>query len=311
MDAPAILLVTASARETQRIADALTGLGLPYPTYVPSGEAAVNWIVGHRCDACIVDYRLPGIDGLETLVRLHQRRPDLPVVIVSDARSEEVAVAAFRAGVSDYVPKAPGYADAVATHVQRVIHALPIGPASQPQAAREDILAQLLRPTYQNRLRAIGRQLDLYGYRSANLLEIAGGFVVRVLAPGSRVPEALEFPDRDFPLLMAAAFDERGERLRERSVSPLLPTGYEDVFRALGHRLDWQQAEAITIADLDAFVAVAGVGRVEQSAGTTIGPFRTLLRPEDIAQLLDEAVRRRATPARRAGLGWLRAQRAS
>ncbi|MGI8967534.1 MAG: hypothetical protein ACR2GA_00310 [Chloroflexota bacterium] len=152
-------------------------------------------------------------------------------------------------------------------------------------------------PTYQNRLRVIGRQLDLAGYRSVNLLEIAGGFLVRVMQPGERVSEALEFPHTDFPDLLTAALAARGEGVRRRKNHPLVQTGYEDFLRALGYRLDEQYAEAITITELDGFVAVNGVAPANGYHETTIQPFQTLLRPDDVAQLLDEAFRRR-TPAR-------------
>ena len=84
-------------------------------------------------------------------------------------------------------------------------------------------------------------------------------------------------------------------------MSTLLPTGYEDFLRAVGHRLDLRQAAAITVAELDGLVAVGGVGRLDGAARGEVAPFQDLLRPEDVADLLDEAFRRRA-PARTAAL---------
>ncbi len=160
-----------------------------------------------------------------------------------------------------------------------------------------ELTDQLRDPTYQNRLRVIGRELDVAGYRSVNLVEIGAGFVVRVLRPGGRIPEALEFPHTDFPDLFAAAFAGRQSGGRERRNHPLLPTGYEDFMRALGYRLDEWCAEAITVTELDTFIAVNGVGRVDSYHETSIGPFQTLLRPDDIAELIDEAFRRRSDAA--------------
>ena len=180
------------------------------------------------------------------------------------------------------------------------------------RAASGDPPGGLLLPTYQNRLRAIGRQLDLAGYGAVNLLEVGGGFLVRALASGSRTPEALEFPDRDFPLVAAGAIAARGEDERGRSTSPLLPTGYEDFLRALGRWLDEQQAEAITVTDLDSFVAVGGVARAEGRGHTAVEPLRALLYPDDITALLDEAFRRRAVvPKEGTGFARLLGRRAS
>lgn len=141
----------------------------------------------------------------------------------------------------------------------------------------------------------IGRHLDLYRYRSANILEIVGGVLVRGLPEGSRSPEALEFLDRDFPQLVATAIAARGEgERRERAKATRMPTGYENFLRALGHWLDQHLAEAVTISELGDFVAVGGVAKVDATGQTTVGPLQWLLREDDTTYMLDEAYRRRA-----------------
>lgn len=152
----------------------------------------------------------------------------------------------------------------------------------------------LRRSTYQNRLRVVGRGLDLGGYGDVNLLEVPGGFLVRAMRPGTRTPEALEYPHDDFPRLIEEAIAARGEGQRTHRTHPLLPTGYEDLLRAVGFRLDALQAEAITVTELAGFVAVGGLGRVELSSQTSIAPFQHLLRPDDVGALLDDAFRRRS-----------------
>jgi hypothetical protein len=242
----------------------------------------------------LLDYDLPGIDGLETLARIHQRKPNLPVIMLSGASSEEVAVAAFRARVADFVPKQRGFEQSVAQLVAQMASATPQPASTQTTLDGSGIPPELTRLTYQNRLRVIGRQLDLYGYRGATILEVAGGFLVRGTAAGSRAPEALEFLDQGFPQLLRSAYNSRGENERPRATSALLPTGYEDFLRALGYRFDTQFAEAVTITELDSFVAVGGVARVDATGQTGFGPLQWLLRQDDIAFILDEAFRRRA-----------------
>lgn len=164
-------------------------------------------------------------------------------------------------------------------------------------AVCSDPMHHLLLPTYQNRLRVIGRQLDLGQYRAINLMEIPGGTLIRAMGPGARVPEALEYPHIDIANVLSQAIAARGEGERRHRPHPLLPTGYEDFFRALGYRLDEQNSEAITVAELEGFMAVGGLAKVEQYARTNIAPFQNLLRTEDIVTLLDEAFRRRAPEA--------------
>lgn len=291
---PVVLLIEDNTKQARLISQAIERLALPAPRHIARGEDAVLWIGAHDCDMCVLDYQLPGIDGLETLARMRQRKPDLPVVMLSNAKSERVAIAAFRAGVVDYVPKESGYHEAIASIVQQFARDVETAPTPLPAQPLRDVPEPLTRPSYQNRLRVIGRQLDLYGYRAINLLEVGGGFLVRALAPTSRTPEALEFSDRDFPQLLAGAIEARGQGDRMRGKTSLLPTGYEDFLRALGYRLDQSRAEAITVSELESFLAVGGVAMIAGRGDTTVGPFQDLMRPDDIAYLLEEAFQRRA-----------------
>jgi DNA-binding NarL/FixJ family response regulator len=299
---PVILLIMDDAKQTAAIARAIEAATMHRPLHVAKGESAVLWAGANDCDVCVVDYDLPGISGLETLVRIHQRKPNLPVIMLSGAASERVAIDAFHAGVLDYVPKKSGYADAIARLVLDAVKGDSATNITALPTGQVDVPEQLLQPTYQHRLRVIGRQLDLYSYRSIHLLEVAGGFLVRASAAGNRTPEALEFPDRDFRQLAIAAVRARGDGEHARSASRLLPTGYEDYLRMVGARLDAQLAEAVTIAELDGFVAVGGITRVDETGQTTVGPFQWLQRDADISYLLDEAYHRRSQPARRGGL---------
>ena len=294
-----VLIVDSDANAAAQVARSIAALGLRRPLIVDSGESAVLWIGANACDICVLDYRLPGIDGFETLARIRQRRPDLPILMTSNAASEQVAIAAFHAGVLDYVPKSAGYADTVARHVRQLAPSAANYDATASPPLDSATTSRLMTPTYQNRLRALGRQLDLYNYQSVNLLEVEGGFVVRAMAPGSRSPAALEFSDRDFPTIMGGALADRGAGERRRVPHPLLPTGYEDFLRGVGRRLDDQSAEAITLTDLGSFIAVGGVCPSDAYNHVAMTPLQWLLRAEDITFLLDESYRlRAATPKR-------------
>ncbi len=303
MSQAVILLVEDDVAVARRISNAIeTRIIGSRPVHVATGEQAVLWIAANECDVCLLDYDLPGINGLETLARIHQRKPNLPVIMLSDASSEQVAVAAFRARVADFVPKRPGFEATVAQLVQQLVATTPRPASVGVSPDGVGIPAGLAQLTYQNRLRVIGRQLDLYSYRAATILEVAGGFLVRGTPGGSRAPEALEFLDADFAQLLHSAYAARGEGERSRATSTLLPTGYEDFLRALGHRFDAQFAEAVSITELDSFVAVGGVAKVDASGQTGFAPLQLLLRADDISYILDEAFRRRA-PASESKIG--------
>ena len=62
------------------------------------------------CDVLLLDFNLPGENALEVLkVLRHERRLELPVVLVTGHGDEEVAAQALRAGATDYIVKNAGY----------------------------------------------------------------------------------------------------------------------------------------------------------------------------------------------------------
>lgn len=59
----------------------------------------------HGWDLIISDYRLPGFCALDVLAATQERGLDLPVIIVSGAIGEDIAVEAMHAGAHDYIMK--------------------------------------------------------------------------------------------------------------------------------------------------------------------------------------------------------------
>lgn len=86
----------------------LKKLGHPPTQIFDSGEEAVAHIV-EEPDLVLLDVRLPGINGLDVLLALRKRFPNLPVVIISSQTSVDVALSALERGAFDYLTK--GYDD--------------------------------------------------------------------------------------------------------------------------------------------------------------------------------------------------------
>jgi sigma-B regulation protein RsbU (phosphoserine phosphatase) len=70
-----------------------------------TGEAGLKAARLQKPDLVLCDLRLPGLDGLEVLQRLHADCPGLPVVVVSGTGILSDAVEALRNGASDFVTK--------------------------------------------------------------------------------------------------------------------------------------------------------------------------------------------------------------
>lgn len=78
------------------------------------GEAALAWLDApdNRADVALLDLRLPGMNGLELLERLHQRYK-LPSILITGRGDETTAAEAMRLGAVDYIVKEHGYVSAL------------------------------------------------------------------------------------------------------------------------------------------------------------------------------------------------------
>lgn len=93
-------------------------------------------LFGDGCawDAVLLDQRMPGLDGLETLRRIRERAPGARVIMLTAFASIELAVDALKLGASDFVrkPMTPevvrdALAAALAKPAAAASTALPIG----------------------------------------------------------------------------------------------------------------------------------------------------------------------------------------
>jgi len=69
------------------------------------GETALKLIVSERPDVLLVDFKMPGIDGMELLKRTKEIDSDLPVIMITAYADIKGAVEAMRAGAHDYLAK--------------------------------------------------------------------------------------------------------------------------------------------------------------------------------------------------------------
>ncbi|HWU60673.1 MAG TPA: ATP-binding protein [Ensifer sp.] len=56
-------------------------------------------------DCAIIDYRMPGGNGLQGIVAIRERHPLLPIIMVTGQGDELIATEAIKLGAADYVPK--------------------------------------------------------------------------------------------------------------------------------------------------------------------------------------------------------------
>jgi len=72
---------------------------------VGSGEKALEHLAAHATDVVVLDVRMPGMDGIETLRRIKEVAPLTEVIMLTGHASLEVAREGMELGAFDYLMK--------------------------------------------------------------------------------------------------------------------------------------------------------------------------------------------------------------
>jgi two-component system response regulator HydG len=84
------------------------------------GKSALALASEHPPDVVVSDLKMPGMDGIELLGKLHEQDKDLPVIVATAFGDVATAVAAMRAGAEDYLTKPIDF-DALVVSLERAI----------------------------------------------------------------------------------------------------------------------------------------------------------------------------------------------
>lgn len=72
---------------------------------VTSGEEAVAISDDQNFDVAVVDLAMPGIDGIETLKQIKNRRPDIEVIMLTGQATVQSGIEAMKHGAVDFLEK--------------------------------------------------------------------------------------------------------------------------------------------------------------------------------------------------------------
>ena len=73
--------------------------------FAENGQEALRQLAAAPIDLVLLDVKMAGMDGLEVLQRLREKRIDLPVIMISGHGTIETAVEATKLGAFDFLPK--------------------------------------------------------------------------------------------------------------------------------------------------------------------------------------------------------------
>jgi len=126
-----------------------------HTTSFEQAESVLTALRREEPDVLLTDIRMPGRDGLDLLEEIRAKRPKLPVIVMTAHSDLESAVAAYRGGAFEYLPK-PFDIDQAIDLVRR---AAVQGTRSEVSATESRRIPEMLghAPSMQEVFRAIGR----------------------------------------------------------------------------------------------------------------------------------------------------------
>lgn len=72
---------------------------------VTSGEEALVVIEDRNVDVAVVDLAMPGIDGIETLKKIKEKRSDIEVIMLTGQGTIQSGIEAMKHGAHDFLEK--------------------------------------------------------------------------------------------------------------------------------------------------------------------------------------------------------------
>jgi len=99
-----ILLVDDEAEFLDTVLKRLRKRGL-LVTGAPSGEKALAYLDQNAVDVVVLDVKMPGMDGIQTLREIKKQNPLVEVIMLTGHASVEVAIEGMQLGAFDYLMK--------------------------------------------------------------------------------------------------------------------------------------------------------------------------------------------------------------
>jgi two-component system, OmpR family, KDP operon response regulator KdpE len=99
-----ILVVDDEAAIRRALSASLNALGFRIAE-ATRGEEALHLVRNQSFDAVLLDVQMPGIGGMNTLVRLREMAPRLPILMLTVCDEEKDKVEALELGADDYITK--------------------------------------------------------------------------------------------------------------------------------------------------------------------------------------------------------------
>ena len=69
------------------------------------GRAGVEMMENNDLDLLLTDLMLPFINGIQLVEKTRKKKPNLPIIVLSTSKQENIIIEAFNLGIEDFITK--------------------------------------------------------------------------------------------------------------------------------------------------------------------------------------------------------------
>jgi DNA-binding NtrC family response regulator len=113
---------------------------------INNGSEAIDLCIENEYDIIFLDENMPGISGLDALVRIKEKKPSVPIVMITKSEEESIMEEAIGGKIADYLIKP--------VHPNQLLLCL------KKNLEHEKIVSDKVNSNYQQEFRSLGQKID-------------------------------------------------------------------------------------------------------------------------------------------------------
>ncbi len=146
-----VLVVEDSPDDQQIVSRALKTFGIRHQKVTSTASEALEEAKRTKYDVALIDYYLPGMNGLDLFRHLTEVSPDTSVIVMSGAHQTGLGVSAMKLGAYDYISKDDFFTSKVISTLQAALRARNADVAetiAKAGSANEEIQTEMSRASW-------------------------------------------------------------------------------------------------------------------------------------------------------------------
>ena len=88
---PFITIVDDEIHIRESLSQYLSEIGHYHTKTFADGNEVINWLKKNTCDICIIDIKMPGINGIDTILEIKKIHPQQKFIIFTGSRFQDIS----------------------------------------------------------------------------------------------------------------------------------------------------------------------------------------------------------------------------